>query len=111
MFPRPGLYFETMLFVCRWFTLVLFVLISQPHLANAQVSKGNQILINRGLQLQGLAQDDCVLTLSTYSNANYTSINWDGPPSSVRPQWIGDPPGFPWARWALDETQMPPQPI
>src|SRR5438067_1620556 len=78
---------------------------------SAQISKGNQILINHGLQLQGLAQDDCLLTLSTYSNANYTSIDWinSAGAHSSRPDWMGPAPGFPWARWAGDETQMPPQ--
>ena len=78
----------------------------------AQLSKGHQILINRGLQLQGLGQDDCLLTLSTYSNANYTSILWDNsinPPHSSRPNWMGPAPGYPWARWVVDQTQMPPQ--
>jgi len=79
--------------------------------AKAQVSKGHQILINRGLQLQGLSQDDCYLHLDTYSNANYTSIQWDNSPGahSSRPEWMGPAPGFPWARWAWDATQMPPQ--
>src|SRR5438132_5455917 len=94
--------------------LALVVLIAAVFLegrSHSQISKGNQILINRGLQLQGLAQDDCLLTLSTYSNANYTSINWDNSPGahSSRPDWMGPAPGFPWARWAADETQMPPQ--
>jgi hypothetical protein len=79
---------------------------------HAQLSKGHQILLNRGLQLQGLSQDDCYLHLDTFSNANYTSINWINsisPAHSSRPTWMGDPPGFPWARWVWDETQMPPQ--
>jgi hypothetical protein len=82
---------------------------------SAQVSKGHQLLIDRGLQLQGLAQDDCLVTLSTYTNANYTSISWlnevganDLPTHSSRQPWMGDAPGFPWSRWAKAETQMPP---
>lgn len=82
----------------------------------ALISKGHQILINRGLQLQGLSQDDCYLHLDTYSSANYTSINWineinaSGQTThSSRPDWMGDAPGFPWSRWAKTETQMPPQ--
>src|SRR5437588_8973344 len=100
-----------MLFVRCCFTFVLFVLISQARPADAQISKGNQILINRGLQLQGLSQDDCVLTLSKYTNANYTSIQWDNSPGahSSRPDWMGPAPGFPWGRWVWDTTQMPPQ--
>jgi hypothetical protein len=81
------------------------------HPGFSQLSKGHRILIKRGLQLQGLSQDDCYLTLVTYSNANYTSIDWINSPGthSSRPDWMGPPPGFPWARWAADETQMPPQ--
>jgi hypothetical protein len=82
----------------------------------AQISKGHQILIDRGLQLQGLSQDDVYLHLDTFSNANYTSINWINSVSnstssahSSRPDWMGDPPGYLWSRWAWDETQMPPQ--
>lgn len=80
-------------------------------IAPAQVSKGHQILLNRGLQLQGLSQDDCYLHLDTYSNANYTSIHWVNSPGahSSRPDWMGAAPGFAWSRWAADETQMPPQ--
>ena len=84
--------------------------------SHAELSKGHQILIQRGLQLQGLSQDDVYLHLDTYFNANYTSINWinglDGSGQtahSSRPDWMGDAPGFPWSRWAQAETQMPPQ--
>ena len=83
--------------------------------SHAQISKGHQILIDRGLQVQGLAIDDCYVTLSTYTNAHYTSINWineigpnDQPAHSSRQPWLGDAPGFPWSRWAKAETQMPP---
>ena len=81
------------------------------HSSPAQLSKGHQIMIGRGLQLQGLSQDDCYLHLDTFSNANYTSISWINSPGahSSRPDWMGPAPGFLWARWAWDETQMPPQ--
>src|SRR6266478_4775779 len=70
--------------------------------SQAQLSKGFQIVINRGLQLQGLSQDDCYLHLDTFSNANYTSIEWINsisPAHSSRPDWMGPAPGFPWSRW------------
>ncbi|MDB6024280.1 MAG: hypothetical protein JWM68_503 [Verrucomicrobiales bacterium] len=91
--------------------------------ANAQLSKGNQILIEHGLQLQGLCKDDCYMHLDTYSNANYTSILWSNEINvrrddqgniietivhSSRPDWMGTAPGFLWGRWAGDETNMPP---
>jgi hypothetical protein len=70
-----------------------------------QLSKGNLILLERGLQVQGMVTRDDVFHLSTYSNANYTSINWlwDSSPSQM-----GAAPGFPWSRWAGDETKVPP---
>src|ERR1044071_5064791 len=96
--------------------LGLFAVLFCAPPGQAQISKGHQILIDRGLQLQGLSQDDVYLHLDTYSNANYTSINWvnnvNGSGQTVhssRPPWMGDPPGFLWARWCWDETQMPPQ--
>jgi hypothetical protein len=101
-----------MLFRRVCIVLGLLVLISFAQSGHAQVSKGNQILINRGLQLQGLSQDDVYLHLDTFTNANYTSINWINsitPAHSSRPPWMGDPPGFLCARWVTDETQMPPQ--
>jgi len=42
----------------------------------AQISKGNWILINRGLQVQAMVTKDDVFHLNTYSNAYYTSIHW-----------------------------------
>jgi hypothetical protein len=93
------------------YLLGLGICLFSAGVAHAQVGKGHQILLNRGLQLQGLSQDDCYLHLDTYSNANYTSINWVNSPGthSSRPDWMGAAPGFAWSRWAADETQMPPQ--
>src|SRR5687767_10965828 len=92
------------------FALILLTSFSRVEMSRAQLSKGHQILLDRGLQLQGLAQDDCYVTLSTYTNANYTSINWineiganDVPTHSSGQPWLGDAPGFPWSRWAKAE--------
>jgi len=71
----------------------------------AQIGKGHRILIERGLQIQGMVTRDDVFHLSTYSNANYTSINWLWQSS---PSQMGAAPGFPWARWAASETNVPP---
>src|SRR5580765_7690089 len=82
--------------------ILCFVLLLLPVFSQAQLSKGSQIILNRGLQLQGLSQDDCYLHLDTFSNANYTAIHWINsvsPAHSSRPEWMGNPPGFPWARW------------
>ncbi len=101
----------------RWLPalLLIWLVLSSP-IALAQINKGHQILIDRGLQVQGLAQDDCYVTLGTYTNLNYSSICWinDTNASGVtihssRNPWLGEPPGFPWARWAKGPTQMPPQ--
>jgi Immunoglobulin domain len=99
---------------CLGFCFLSLVCLTRP--VAAQVSKGHQILITRGLQVQGLAQDDCYVTLSTYTNLNYSSICWvngtDGNGVTIhssRNPWLGEPSGFAWARWAGSETQMPPQ--
>ena len=73
-------------------------LIACAQRGHAQLSKGNLILMDRGLQLQGLSQDDCYLHLDTFTNASYTSINWINsisPAHSSRPEWMGAAPGFP----------------
>src|ERR1035441_4947449 len=85
--------------------LATVVILECPGSARAQVSKANQILINRGLQVQGMVTSGDVFHLNNYSNANYTSINWLG---TSNPSLQGTAPGFPWARWAMDETQVPP---
>lgn len=74
--------------------------------AQAQLSKGYQILLNRGLQLQGLVQWDDYFHLDTYSNANYTSVNWIWTSS---PELMDATAGVPWSRWVHDTASMPPQ--
>jgi hypothetical protein len=84
----------------------LLVFLSQAAISHAQISKGHQILINRGLQVQGIVANTDPFHLTTYSNANYSSINWLW---TSEPSWMGAAPGFLWSRWVGDETQMPPQ--
>src|SRR4051812_42520288 len=84
--------------------LVLLIAILLAATAHTQPSKGLQILLTRGLQSQGLSQWDDYWTYSTYTNANYTSVNWA---QRSRPDLMA--PGMSWSRWASDETQMPPQ--
>ena len=72
----------------------------------AQVSKGNQILIDRGFQVQGLVTRNDNFHLNTFSNANYTAIMWLW---ESEPPLMGPEPGFPWGRWIIDEANMPPQ--
>jgi hypothetical protein len=84
--------------------LLLGEFLSLPSPALGEVSKGRRILIERGLQVHGLATRDDVFHLDTYQSANYTAIHWlwDADPSQH-----GAAPGFPWARWVRDENQMP----
>lgn len=92
--------------------LILSVLaLSLPGSSPAQISKANQILINRGLQIQGMVATYDTFTLSRYSNANYTAVIWlwDPPRSYDTMSQIGAAPGFPWARWVFDEADMPPR--
>lgn len=78
--------------------------------SQAQISKANQILINRGLQIEGLVATYDTFHLSTCSNANYTAVCWlwDAPRSYNDMSPLGSAPGFPWARWVYDENDMPP---
>src|SRR6187401_3073980 len=73
-------------------------------IGHAQISKGHQILIDRGLQLQGIVTFD-PFHLNTYSNANYTSIGWQW---DSNPSLNGPAPGFLWSRWVGNQSAMPP---
>src|SRR5688572_23238013 len=89
---------------CLLLSLCLLFSPTQPGLA--QISKGNWILLTRGLQVQGMVTKDDVFHLSTYADANYNSIHWLW---ESNPALQGAAPGFPWSRWAGDETKVPPQ--
>ena len=95
------------LFSCRACLLggVFLILPATLRDARAAVSKGQLILIDRGLQVQGMVTRDDVFHLNTYSNANYTSVHWLWNSS---PSQLGTAPGFPWSRWAGDEASVPP---
>jgi hypothetical protein len=69
------------------------------------MSKGHEILVRRGLQIQGMVTRDDVFHLNTYTNAGYTSIHWLW---ESNPSQMGTAPGYPWSRWAGDETKVPP---
>jgi hypothetical protein len=90
------------------FVLIAF---SAVQSGQAQLSKANQILLTRGLQIQGLVSTYDTFHLTTLSNANYTTVNWLwASPRSYDGSMplLGSAPGFPWARWVADETDMPP---
>ena len=75
------------------------------------LNKGYRLLLERGIQLQGMVTQDDVFHLSTYRDLGYTSVNWlysnNVPNSDVAK--LGPPPGFPWSRWVSDKDKMPPQ--
>ncbi|HZM02051.1 MAG TPA: hypothetical protein VFC44_03420 [Candidatus Saccharimonadales bacterium] len=72
---------------------------------HAQLSKATQILLNRGIELQAMVQFNDEFNLVTYSNANYTSVNWFDPGWQA---YLGPAPGFPWGRWVSGPSDMPP---
>ena len=93
-----------------WTVALTTVVLVVPRSVHSQVSKGQQILLNRGLQIQGLSTPDNYLHLDTYSNANYTSLAWSGDASGnagLISDFEGPLPGFPWGRWVADITSMP----
>lgn len=74
----------------------------------AQLGKATQIILNRGIELQAMVQYADIFTLATFTNANYTSVNWFDP--GWQP-FLGQPPGFPWGRWVSGPSDMPPQDV
>src|SRR5437016_14429903 len=85
------------------------------------LSKGYQILLNRGFQLQGLTTKDNGFHLQPVANGGtftggyydigYNTVNWvfastNNPNSNVTA--LGAAPGVPWARWVDQEANMPP---
>src|SRR5256885_3755866 len=87
----------------------------------ADLSKGYQILLNRGFQLQGLTTKDNGFHLQPvanggtftggYSDIGYNTVNWvfastNNPNSNVTA--LGAAPGVPWARWVDQEADMAP---
>ncbi len=94
----------------RCFVLVVAIFGYSCTVGLTQISKANQIFINRGLQIEGMVATYDTFTLSRYSNANYTAVIWlwDAPRSYNGMPALGPAPGFPWARWVYDENDMPP---
>jgi len=79
--------------------------------ADGAVSKGFQILIDRGFQRQGLVTKDNGFHLTTgYYDIGYNTVNWlyastNNPNSNV--DALGPAPGAPWGRWVDSEADMP----
>jgi hypothetical protein len=68
--------------------------------AVAEISKGNKILIEHGLQLQGLVSESDAFHLETYKAANYTSMCIWNPKSTQTPQFL-------WSRLIENDSPMP----
>jgi len=83
----------------------LAVVLSQVDARGQSISKGNQLLINNGIQIQGLVNKDDPFHLDTYKAANYTSViyEWDSNVSQ-----LGAAPGFAWSRWVRNQGETPP---
>jgi hypothetical protein len=86
-------------------TLIALVALLSARAVTAELSKGYRVLMNRGLQLQGMVTTGDVFHLNNYSNANFNTINWIFDSNT---SLQGPAPGFPWARWVSGETNMPP---
>ena len=73
--------------------------------AYAQLDKGHQILLERGIQIQAQAfymQEDTggnPFLPQPYFDANFTSINWHYHPAN--PQFTSAYPNYPWSRWII----------
>lgn len=73
--------------------------------APASLSKGNRVLINNGLQIQGMVNIGDPFHLQTYRDLNYTAVNWIW---DSRVSDLGAAPGsMPWARWVRPGTNPP----
>jgi hypothetical protein len=68
----------------------------------AELGKGHRLLIEHGLQIQGMVNRHDLFNPATYAAANYTSTNWIW---EIRADALGT---MPWARWVHDPGQMPP---
>ncbi|HEX4588363.1 MAG TPA: PEP-CTERM sorting domain-containing protein [Gemmataceae bacterium] len=83
-----------------------------PVASGQTLSKGNQILISQGLQVQGMVTNYDPFHLSTYQAANYSSVNWVW--DSNTPAQGPAPGTIPWSRWVRDHyttdknPEMPP---
>jgi hypothetical protein len=99
-----------MMFQRSTFVFSILIVCAGATTAQAQIGKANQILINRGLQIEALSVPYDTFHVSTCSNANYTAVlwTWDSPRSYDNMSGLMGAPGFPWSRWASDENDMPP---
>ena len=96
-------------FICSALCAAVFVSATPAQ----TLSKGDQILITQGLQVQGMVTNFDPFHLSTYQAANYSSLNWLWDSTTTAQ---GTAPGaIPWTRWVRDHytsdqiPEMPPR--
>ena len=68
------------------------------------LSKGHRLLIQHGLQTQGMVTKDDNFHIDTYRSAHYSTVNWLWESNFAQ---LGAEQTFPWARWVGDESKMP----
>src|SRR5437660_1364001 len=79
------------------FLLVVLIIVAS---ARGEISKGNRILIEHGLQIQGLVSESDAFHLETYKAANYTSICFWDPKLSATSDFL-------WSRRLENDSPMP----
>src|SRR3954464_12144732 len=115
-------YFGSRPWICTpYIPAALIIAPPAPRLPAQSLSKGYQILLNRGFQIQGLVTKDngfhlqpALLPDNTYTGGyqdiGYNTVNWvfagsgNSPNSNVTA--LGAAPGIPWARWVDQESDM-----
>jgi hypothetical protein len=81
---------------------ILLLTLARTLHADIPLDKGHQLILDRGLQIQGTVMPFDQFHLDTLYGANYTSPNfaWDS-----NTDWMGAAPGIPWGRWLHYETE------
>ena len=90
---------------CGLIALALLSVVSFPSTAGAQIGKGQRILLEKGLQIQGMVERNDPFHLDTYRNLNYTAIHWIWD-SNISAN--GAAPGaMDWGRWVRPGSNPP----
>lgn len=89
-------------------TATMSILLGSVHAQT--LDKGHQILLKRGVQSFALAARTSPVNLNVLKGANFTGLMWSWDGTGFDCSELGPPPGYPWARWASNQSMMPPQP-
>lgn len=93
-------------YVCKIMAVVA-ALVFMPVNGESQVSKGHQILMDRGVLRLGLSTKDNPIDPTRLQNSGLMGPIWEW--GKWNPTLMGPAPGLPWARWATTQSEMPPQ--